>query len=63
MAKVLNKIKQMQIKLNIINTNIDEIKDERQYLDDQNFSDKKIPTKINNHFNNNSKFYTNLKKK
>jgi hypothetical protein len=32
MAKVLNKIRQMQIKLNIINSNIDEIKNERNHF-------------------------------
>ena len=73
MVKVLNKIKQMQIKLNIINSNIDEIKNDRKCFDenkkiDDDFSQYKIEKNIiHNYTNNNSniihqKHISNIKK-
>jgi hypothetical protein len=62
----------MQIKLNIINTNIDEIKNERKYFEenqktDENENDRYINDKpknkyLNNNSNNNSIYFPKMKK-
>jgi hypothetical protein len=73
MAKVLNKIRQMQIKLNIINSNIDEIKNERNHFRENrkttdDFQENKTQKKIkyiytNDDSNNNQRNHLrNLKK-
>ena len=73
MDKVLNKIRQMQIKLNIINSNIDEIKNERNHFREHRktidvFQENKTQKKIkyiytNDDSNNNQRHHlTNLKK-
>ena len=57
MVNVINKIKEMQKKLNVINNNIDEIKNERKSLEESKKINDSLLTNSNTEKNNNNFLY------
>ena len=60
MVNVINKIKEMQKKLNVINNNIDEIKNERKSLEESKKINDSLLTNSNTDKNKNNNFLYNL---